>query len=83
MSVLTALVAGLLFGAGLLVCGMTDPRNVHAFLDVTGNWQPSLAFTMAAAVAVALPAYQFVRRRQRSLLGVKIEWRIASPSIAL
>jgi uncharacterized protein len=71
---LSALVAGLLFGAGLLLSGMTNPSNVYAFLDVTGRWQPSLAFTMAAAVAVALPAYQLAHRRERTLLGFRIDW---------
>ncbi len=74
MNFLSALVAGLLFGAGLLLSGMTNPSNVYAFLDVTGHWQPSLAFTMAAAVGVALPAYQLAHRRERSLLGIKIGW---------
>lgn len=74
MNFLSALIAGLLFGAGLLLSGMTNPSNVYAFLDVTGHWQPSLAFTMAGAVAVALPAYQLAHRRARSLLGVSIGW---------
>jgi uncharacterized membrane protein YedE/YeeE len=74
MNFLSALIAGLLFGAGLLLSGMTNPSNVHAFLDVTGHWQPSLAFTMAAAVAVALPAYHLAHRHERSALGFRIEW---------
>jgi uncharacterized protein len=74
MSFLCALIAGLLFGAGLLLSGMTNPTNVYAFLDVTGRWQPSLAFTMAAAVVVAMPAYFVAHRWQRSLLSFKIEW---------
>jgi uncharacterized protein len=74
MRFLSALIAGLLFGAGLLVSGMTNPSNVYAFLDVTGHWQPSLAFTMAAAVAVALPAYHLAHRRARSVLGMRIAW---------
>jgi uncharacterized protein len=74
MNFLGALIAGLLFGGGLLLSGMTNPSNVYAFLDVTGHWQPSLAFTMAAAVAVALPAYQLAHRRERSLLGLRIGW---------
>jgi uncharacterized membrane protein YedE/YeeE len=74
MNFLSALIAGLLFGAGLLLSGMTNPSNVYAFLDVTGHWQPSLALTMAAAVAVALPAYQLAHRRERSLLGIRIGW---------
>jgi uncharacterized membrane protein YedE/YeeE len=62
-----ALVAGVLFGLGLLVSGMSNPANVLAFLDVTGDWRPSLAFTMAAAVAIALPAFAIARVRGTSL----------------
>jgi uncharacterized membrane protein YedE/YeeE len=62
-----ALLAGLLFGAGLILSGMTNPANVVAFLDVSGAWRPALAFTMAGAIAVALPAYAFVRRRGTTL----------------
>jgi len=73
MTAVIALVAGLLFGSGLLVCGMTDPANVLAFLDVGGQWSPSLPLTMAAAIAVALPAYAYARRTGRSLRGITIE----------
>jgi uncharacterized membrane protein YedE/YeeE len=48
----TALLAGLVFGVGLCVSGMTDPRNIIAFLDVTGHWSPNLAGVMLGAVAV-------------------------------
>lgn len=47
----TALGAGLLFGVGLAVSGMIDPRNVVGFLDVTGRWNPSLAAVMLGAIA--------------------------------
>lgn len=66
MRFLTALVAGLLFGAGLLVSGMANPANVLGFLDITGDWNPALAFTMAGAIAAAAPAFYIVRRRQRA-----------------
>lgn len=69
MTALVALLAGLLFGAGLLISGMTNPANIIGFLDVAGHWQASLAITMAAAVAVAMPAFAVVRRRGRSLRG--------------
>jgi len=67
MTAVVALIAGLLFGTGLLLSGMTNPANVIAFLDVAGAWRPALAFTMAAAIAVALPAYAVVRRRGTTL----------------
>ena len=47
------LLCGALFGAGLLVAGMTDPAKVRGFLDVFGAWDPTLAFVMGGAVAVA------------------------------
>jgi len=48
----TAVVSGVLFGVGLVVSGMVDPRNVIAFLDFTGAWNPRLAAVMAGAVGV-------------------------------
>lgn len=65
--------AGLLFGLGLLVSGMADPAKVLAFLDVTGRWDPSLAFVMAGAVAVSAAGYRAARRRGRPLLAPRLE----------
>ena len=48
----TALLAGVIFGVGLCVSGMTDPKNISAFLDVTGRWSPNLAGVMLSAIAV-------------------------------
>jgi len=56
----TALVSGLLFGAGLAVGGMTNPRKVINFLDVGGAWDPSLALVMIAAITVHFLAYRWV-----------------------
>ena len=69
MAFLTALLAGLLFGAGLLLSRMCDPQRVLAFLDVAGHWNPALAFTMGGAVLIAMPAFYFVRKRRADLLG--------------
>ncbi|MDB5969734.1 MAG: hypothetical protein JWQ90_2184 [Hydrocarboniphaga sp.] len=63
-----ALLAGLLFGAGMLVSGMADPKKVLSFLDVTRNWDPSLAFVMGSALAIAFPVFAWARRRQRTLV---------------
>jgi uncharacterized membrane protein YedE/YeeE len=71
-ALLTAFGFGLLFGAGLLVSGMTDPNRVKAFLDVSGAWNPALALVMGAAVGVALPAFAYAKRRQRALLNDKL-----------
>ena len=51
------------------MAGMTDPRKVLNFLDVSGVWDPSLALVMAAALAVALPGFAWLRRRGRTLDG--------------
>ncbi len=66
-SIALALVAGLVFGVGLLVSGMTQPAKVVNFLDVAGNWDPSLAFVMGGAIAVHFVAYRFVPRLQKPL----------------
>lgn len=69
MRALVALLAGALFGAGLLRSGMTNPANVLAFLDVTGAWNPALALVMGGAIAVAAPAFWWLRRRGLTLRG--------------
>jgi len=64
-----ALVSGLLFGIGLLASGMTDPGKVQAFLDVAGAWDPSLAFVMGGAMAVAAIGFALAARRGRTWSG--------------
>ena len=65
--------AGLLFGIGLCVSGMIYPSKVLAFLDLAGAWDPSLAFVMGGAVAVAFVAFRIAARRGTSLAGGPIE----------
>ncbi|PZP35638.1 MAG: transporter [Roseateles depolymerans] len=69
MIAVTAFLAGLVFGFGLLVSGMADPNKVLGFLDLAGAWDPSLALVMAGAIAVGLGAFALAKRRERSLLG--------------
>ena len=69
MRLLISFVIGLVFGIGLYVSGMTQPSKVLGFLDILGDWDPSLAFVMAGAVAIGLAAFSFARRRGRTLLG--------------
>jgi uncharacterized protein len=66
-SKLVALTAGLLFGVGLVVAGMTDPGKVIAFLDVSGRWDPSLALVMVGAIGVHFVLLRRIFRRQRPL----------------
>jgi len=63
---------GLLFGVGLLLSGMTDPGKVRAFLDVAGEWDPSLAFVMAGAIGVGVFGFAMARRRSTSVLGAEM-----------
>ena len=58
--VVTSLVSGVLFGAGLAVGGMTNPRKVIGFLSIGHGWDPSLAFVMIGAIAVHFLAYRWV-----------------------
>lgn len=69
MNLLVALLSGLLFGTGLILSGMANPAKVLGFLDLAGAWDPSLAFVMAGAIAVAMPAFLLARRRSRALSG--------------
>ncbi|MGJ7485661.1 DUF6691 family protein [Variovorax sp. LT2P21] len=72
MQILTSLLAGLVFGLGLLLSGMADPAKVLGFLDLAGAWDPSLALVMGGAIAVGLPAFALARRRSQSLLGASM-----------
>lgn len=64
-----AFATGLLFGTGLVLSGMTTPANITAFLDIAGDWDPSLAVVMATAILVAAPAFFWMRKKQQTLLG--------------
>jgi uncharacterized protein len=67
-----ALLAGAVFGIGLIVSGMADPRKVIGFLDLAGPWDPSLVLVMGGAVAVGAPAFAYMRGRKDSLLGLQV-----------
>lgn len=69
MSRTLALLAGLLFGTGLILGGMTQPAVVLGFLDPFGAWNPRLLFVMAGAVATTAIGYRFVWRRKAPWLG--------------
>ena len=60
---------GVLFGLGLLIAGMLDPAKVQGFLNITGNWDPSLAFVMVGGIGV-------------SLVGLKLAGNMAKPVLA-
>lgn len=68
-SALAAFGAGLIFAIGLAISGMTQPGKVTAFLDIFGNWDPSLAFVMMGAIAVHAVLYRVIRQRPTPLLA--------------
>lgn len=73
MNLLFSLLAGLLFGLGLIVAGMANPAKVLGFLDIGGRWDPSLALVMAAAVLVATLGFGWAKKRCVSLLGQPLQ----------
>lgn len=74
MRILVALVAGLLFGGGLAISGMADPMRVQAFLDLFGDWDPTLAFVMGGAMIPMAIAW-FIKG--------KLDTPLAAPSFEL
>ncbi|MES2114750.1 MAG: DUF6691 family protein, partial [Pseudomonadota bacterium] len=58
MTIVIALLAGLIFGIGLIVSGMSNPAKVLGFLDLGGSWDPSLALVMAGAIGVGVLAFR-------------------------
>ena len=72
-TVFASLLSGLVFGLGLIVSGMANPAKVLGFLDLAGDWDPSLALVMAGAIAVAASAMAVARKRTVSLLGATMK----------
>lgn len=73
MDKIIALIAGVIFGLGLIVGEMTNPAKVIAFLDLAGAWNPSLGLVMAGAIAVALPAFWLAKRKKNSVCGMAMQ----------
>jgi len=73
MPVIASLLAGLVFGLGLILSGMANPAKVIGFLDIAGAWDPSLALVMAGAIAVGLVAFFVAGNRTVSFLGAEME----------
>lgn len=69
MQKISAILCGALFSLGLLLSGMAQPAKVQGFLDITGVWDPSLAFVMLGAIIVATPFFIMAKRRAHSVLN--------------
>lgn len=70
---LAALIAGLLFGAGLALSGMVNPVRVVGFLDLAGKWDPTLALVMGGALLVTFPTFPAVIGRARPLFAERFD----------
>lgn len=68
-----ALFAGLIFGLGLVVSQMTNPAKVISFLDLFGDWDPSLAFVMGSALIVTALGYRFVLKRKAPVFADRFQ----------
>jgi uncharacterized membrane protein YedE/YeeE len=79
MIVLFSLLAGLVFGLGLIVSGMANPAKVLGFLDLAGAWDPSLVLVMGGAIAVGFFAFLVAKKRGHSLLGAEMKLPAAAP----
>lgn len=71
---LIALLCGALFGAGLMLSGMTDPANVIGFLDITGDWNPQLMFVLVAATGTSLAGFRLLNRRNKPWFSGRFYW---------
>mgnify|MGYP006135974219 CR=1 FL=1 len=65
MRILSTLIAGLIFGTGLILSGMANPVKVQNFLDFFGSWDPSLALVMGGAILVTMPGFWLVQKRKK------------------
>ena len=66
--ILIALISGIIFGLGLSLSQMMNPEKVISFLDISGDWDPSLAFVMMGALAVTFISFRWVLNRSEPLL---------------
>lgn len=73
MSIISAFIIGIIFGTGLIISGMIYPSKVIGFLDLAGNWDPSLGLVMLGAIITASVAFYFIRNRKQSYLGISIQ----------
>ena len=73
LKMLVNLFTGALFGLVLAISGMVNPAKVIGFLDIAGNWDPTLAFVIGGALLVTIPAFRLILKRPRPVLTKKFE----------
>lgn len=86
MNIFFSWLAGLIFGIGLMIAGMTNPAKVIGFLDVAGLWDPSLAFVMVGGILIVSMGFWVAKKRTQSFLGLQLRFptgkKIDRPLIA-
>ena len=74
MSKIISLVSGIIFGVGLVISEMINPEKVLGFLDLFGNWDPSLAFVMIGALIVSSPLFHIIKNKEKPLFAEKFNY---------
>ena len=74
MSKIISLVSGIVFGVGLVISKMINPEKVLGFLDLFGNWDPSLAFVMIGAFIVSSPLFHIIKNKEKPLFAEKFNY---------
>ena len=74
MSKIISLVSGIIFGVGLVISEMINPEKVLGFLDLFGNWDPSLAFVMIGALIVSSPLFHIIKNKKKPLFAEKFNY---------
>ena len=69
MNKLVSLITGIIFGIGLVISEMINPEKVLGFLDIFGNWDPSLAFVMIGALIVSSPMFHLLKKRKKPIFA--------------
>ena len=69
MNKLVSLISGIVFGIGLVISEMINPEKVLGFLDVFGNWDPSLAFVMIGALIVSSPLFHIIKKKEKPIFA--------------
>ena len=74
MSKIISLVSGIIFGVGLVISEMINPKKVLGFLDLFGNWDPSLAFVMIGALIISSPSFHIIKNKEKPLFAEKFNY---------
>ena len=69
MNKLVSLISGIIFGIGLVISEMINPEKVLGFLDLFGNWDPSLAFVMIGALIISSPLFHIIKKKEKPILA--------------